>query len=225
MNDSSKVAEKKQFTVKTSFFNYRNRMSKFVIDLVDSNNPIHVLNDKYMEYEAYRLDISIVDIQKNNDVGLITSYTDDLRELAESMANIYKEMLVTVFEGESLSKDLEKKIESSLIKPTISWHAKGMTGNRLDGKFIKIESNSKKYTLIKLNLDSAKRLFTLATKDFLDAFDTFTYKTPSGYNYFGKCERCGQYFSKIRSSQKFCGTRCKNATGQAVFRSHNMKKE
>ena len=224
MNDSSKVAEKKQFTVKTSFFNYRNRMSKFVIDLINSNNPIHVLNDKYMEYEAYRLDINVEEIKENNDVGLITSYTDDLRELAESMANIYKEMLITVFEGKSPSEDLEKRIESSLIRATISWQIKGLTGNRLDGKFIKIESNSKKYKLIKLNLDSAKMLFTLATKEFLDAFDTFTYKTPSGYNYFGKCERCGQYYSKIRSSQKFCGTKCKNATTQAVYRENITKK-
>ena len=66
MNDSSKAAEKKQFTVKTSFFNYRNRMSKFVIDLINSNNPIHVLNDKYMEYEAYRLDINVEEIKDNN---------------------------------------------------------------------------------------------------------------------------------------------------------------
>lgn len=225
MDDSFKETEKKQFTVKTSFFNYRNRMSKFVMDLINSNNPIHVLNDKYMEYEAYRLDISIDDIKKNNDVGLITSYTDDLRELAESMANIYKEMLVTVFEGKSSSENLGKKIESSLIRPNVSWQTKGLTGNRLDGNYIEIKSNSNKYTLIKLNLDSAKRLFTLATWDFLDAFDTFTYKTPSGYNYFGKCERCGQYFSKVRSSQKFCGTRCKNAAGQAIFRKNNIKEE
>ncbi len=224
MNDSDKKIEKKQVQIKTSFFNYRNRMSKFVIDLINSNNPIHVLNDKYMEYEAYRLDISVEDIKEDNDVGVITAYSEDLRKLSEDMAKIYKEMLVTVFEGKSPSEDLENRIESSLIKPTVSWQIKGQTGNRLDGKFIKIESNSKKYKLIKLNLDSAKMLFTLATKEFLDAFDTFTYKTPSGYNYFGKCERCGQYYSKIRSSQKFCGTKCKNATTQAVYRENITKK-
>ena len=134
------------------------------------------------------------------------------------MAKIYREMLATVFEDNSFSLDLGNRIESITIKPNVCWDSKGKTGCRLDGKFIKIKSEDSKYTFIKLSVDSAKVLFYLSTTAFIDAFDTFLYKTPSGYNYFGKCERCGKYYSKVRSSQKFCGTKCKNAAGQAVHR-------
>ena len=224
MKDKSETTENKHSSIKTSFFNYNNRMSKFVMDLINSNNPIHVLNDKYVEYEAYRLNITVETIKVNNYIGYVTDYSEDLRKLAENMVSMYKEMLVTVFEGASQSKDLQKRIEASLIKPKICWKTKGQTGSLLEGNFIKVKSNDDKYTFIKLNKDSAKVLFTLATNAFIEAFDMFTYKTPSGYNYFGKCERCGQYFSKARSKQKFCGTKCKNAAGQASYR-ENIKKQ
>lgn len=205
------------------FFDGAN-LANFVVDMT-SKVPFEVLNDKYLEYEAFRLNISLDEITQYR--SLICTKNWEIHEISEKMSISYHCMLRVIFGdanvGAETSMTEEKLRHLPKIEQEIHWSAR----NHLGYSFMNLKSEKTedgKYAIIPLCIESATAFFDMATKAFIDLFDTFKYRKPAGYDYLGKCQKCGKYFAKKRSSQKFCSDRCKNAGCQANYRKAAMTK-